>query len=78
MLARDPDPPWRMKTAVSRDDRHRTADPVLDHRYLFEDVHDAPRAFPSTAMPSPTPLIARSTMTTIVIRELTQHPVEAI
>ena len=51
---------------------------MLDHRSLLKDAHDDPCACLNPAMPSPTLLIARSTMTTIVICELTQHPVEAI
>ena len=64
--------------AVNRDARRRTDDAVLDHRTLCEDDGDDRPDALNTALTSPTPLIGRSTLTTIVTHELTQHPVEAI
>ena len=63
---------------VSSDDRRRTDAAVLDHRSLHQDARDAPPDLQNTAMPSPTPLNDRSAMTTVVIRDAPQHPVEAI
>ena len=60
------------------DDGHRTAPTVLDHLFLCWDSHDDRLSALNPAMPSPTPLISRSTLTTIVIRDAPQHPVEAI
>ena len=70
MLARDPDPPWRTKTTVSRDARRRTEAPVLDHLLLFQDADDAPCTALTTAMPLPMPSVALLAMATIVIRDL--------
>ena len=78
MLARAPSPPWRTTITVISDDRRRTDNAVLDHLLLFQGPRDALRAFPSTAMPSPMLQLALIAMLTIVTRELTQHPVEAI
>ena len=68
---------------IDVDHRHRTDGrlkpaTVLDHRTLCEDARDAPPDLQNTAMPSPTPLNDRSTMTTVVIRDAPQHPVEPI
>jgi hypothetical protein len=68
---------------VLDDDHHSTAGrvklaTVLDHRILCKDACDAPPDLQNTAMPSPTPLNDQSTMTTVVIRDALQHPVEPI
>ena len=55
-----------------------TRAPVLDHRTLFHGASDDRLSALNTAMPSPTPLNDRSTMTTVVIRDAPQHPVEPI
>ena len=64
--------------AVSRDARRRTDDAVLDHRTLCgDDGDDRPDAL-NTALTSPTPRTARSTMLTVVIGDAPQLPVEPI
>ena len=79
-----PFPRRRTVTVVVIDDDHDRTDghlkpaTVLDHRTLCEDARDAPPDLQNTAMPSPTPLNDRSTMTTVVIRDAPQHPVEPI
>ena len=63
---------------VIGDDRRRTDDAVLDHRSLFQGPHDALCTALNTALTSPTPWTARSTMLTVVIGDAPQHPVDPI
>ena len=51
---------------------------MLDHRSLCEDACDDRLDALIIAMPSPMLQLALIAMLTIVTRELTQHPVEAI
>ena len=76
--ALDPDPPWTTTTGRKDDGGRVTRSTVLDHRPLFSKHRDAPPDLQNPAMPSPTPLLAHTTMTTVRLRELPQHPVEPI
>ena len=80
-------PPFPLQDPVAVvidvDDHDRTAGrlrpaTVFDHRILCTGIRDAPTDLQNPAMPSPTPLNDQSTMTTVVIRDAPQHPVEPI
>ena len=58
--------------------RRRQNHPVLDHRTLHRGHSCTPQWTLITTLPSPTPLNAPTTMTTVRPRELPQHPVEPI
>ena len=70
--------PRTMTMAVSRDDEHARSTTVLDHLLLFREHRDARPDLLKPAMPSPTPLHAHTTMTTVRHRDCPQHPAEPI